>query len=91
MQLDFHNAQLMEGNLTLALEQNIDLIRHIQIAGVPGRTPPDEGEINYPYLFAAVDRTGYEGWLGCEFRPGKSTIDGLAWATPYGIVPNPAD
>lgn len=85
MQFDFHNAQLMEGNLAAALQANLKHIRHMQIAGVPNRTPPDQGEINYAYLFDLVDTLGYEGWLGCEFRPGESTLAGLAWAKPYGI------
>lgn len=85
MQFDFHNAQLMEGNLTSALTENLGVIRHMQIAGVPNRTPPDQGEMNYPYLFDLVDRLGYEGWLGCEFRPGESTEEGLKWARGYGL------
>jgi hydroxypyruvate isomerase len=57
----------------------------MQIAGVPNRTPPDQGEMNYPYLFDLVDRSGYQGWLGCEFRPGKNTPAGLAWLKQYGL------
>lgn len=85
IQFDIHNAQLMEGNLTRILESSLHLIRHIQIAGVPGRTPPDEGEINYDYLFNQIDELGYNGWVGCEFRCGEPTINGLAWANKYGI------
>lgn len=85
LQFDFHNAQLMEGNLTATLKANLARIGHMQIAGVPGRTPPDRGELNYPYLIDLVDELGYSGWLGCEFRPGTPTRAGLAWAKPYGI------
>lgn len=85
MQFDFHNVQLMEGNLTTLLTDNFKYIRHMQIAGVPNRTPPDQGEINYPYLFDFVDRLGYQGWLGCEFRPGENTRDGLSWSKQYGL------
>ena len=85
MQFDFHNAQLMEGNLTTALKTNLKYIRHMQIAGLPNRTPPDEGEMNYGYLFDLVDDLGYQGWLGCEFRPGEKTADGLSWARAFGI------
>lgn len=85
MQFDFHNAQLMEGNLTAALHTNLKYIRHMQIAGVPNRTPPDQGEMNYAYLFGLVDELGYQGWLGCEFRPGDKTTDGLSWAKDFGI------
>lgn len=85
MQFDFHNAQLMEGNLTAALHNNLEYIQHMQIAGVPGRTPPDQGEMNYSYLFELVDQLGYQGWLGCEFRSGQSTKDALSWAKEYGL------
>ncbi len=89
IQYDFHNAQLMEGCLTRALEENIASIRHMQIAGVPGRTPPDEGEMNYPYLFQVIERLGYGGWVGCEYRPhGKhdgATKESLGWATAFGL------
>ena len=85
MQFDFHNAQLMEGNLTTALQTNLKYIRHMQIAGLPNRTPPDKGELNYAYLFDLIDELGYQGWLGCEFRPGEKTADGLSWARAFGI------
>ena len=85
IQFDFHNAQLVEGNLSALFEQNLSYIRHVQIAGVPGRTPPDQGEIHYPYLFDLIDELGYTGWVGCEFTPGESTAAGLAWARRYGI------
>ena len=89
IQFDFHNAQLMEGCLTRTLEENIAFIRHMQIAGVPGRTPPDEGEMNYPYLFQLIDRLGYEGWVGCEYRPhgGQegATKESLGWAAGFGL------
>ena len=85
MQFDFHNVQLMEGNLTAALTANLRNVRHMQIAGVPGRTPPDRGEINYQYLFGLVDKLGYQGWLGCEFRTGENTVEAMLWAVNYGI------
>ena len=85
LQFDFHNAQLMEGNLTAVFENCAPLVRHIQIAGVPGRTPPDRGEINYDYLFGLIDRVGYSGWVGCEFRCGEPTSEGMTWARRFGI------
>ena len=89
IQYDFHNAQLMEGSLTATLSENIDQVRHMQIAGVPGRTPPDEGEMNYPYLFQLIDDLGYQGWVGCEYRPHGihpgATRASLAWAKTYGL------
>ena len=89
IQYDFHNAQLMEGSLSATLTENIGLIRHMQIAGVPGRTPPDEGEMNYPYLFKLIDELAYQGWVGCEYRPHGThpgaSKDSLAWAKVYGL------
>ena len=58
---------------------------HVQIAGTPGRHEPDVGEINYPYLFDLFDEIGYDGWIGCEYRPKGDTVAGLGWATRYGI------
>ena len=54
-------------------------------AGVPGRNEPDVGEIHYPYLFDLMDQLGYQGWVGCEYKPLRSTREGLGWAKPYGI------
>ena len=85
IQYDFHNAQLMEGHITRTLEANIDCIRHMQIAGLPNRTPPDEGEMNHRYLFELIDRLGFQGWVGCEYRPKGNTLESLDWAKPYGI------
>lgn len=85
IQFDFHNTQLMEGNLSRALRENLDVIRHMQIAGVPGRSPPDSGEINYPYLFDLIDELGYAGWVGCEYRSPGPAEDHLGWARDYGI------
>jgi hydroxypyruvate isomerase len=85
LHLDFYHLQLTDGNLAETLRQTIDLIKHIQIAGVPGRNEPDVGEINYPYLFDLMDELGYEGWVGCEYKPRRSTQEGLGWAQPYGI------
>ena len=65
------------------IEQNLDLIQHIQLADNPGRNEPGTGEINYPNVLNAVDSLGYKGWIGCEYKPQTTTIDGLAWASPY--------
>ena len=64
----------------------MDIVGHVQIAGVPGRFEPDNGEINYPYLFSRLDDLGYDGWVGCEYRPAGETNAGLGWAAPYGIT-----
>ena len=62
-------------------------IGHLQCAAVPSRHEPDEGEINYPAVFEAVDRLGYRGWIGAEYRPRARTEDGLGWAAKYGVIP----
>ncbi|MFP6777520.1 MAG: 2-oxo-tetronate isomerase, partial [Alphaproteobacteria bacterium] len=85
LQYDVYHLQIMEGNLAHSFERDLDITSHIQIAGVPGRHEPVIGEINYPYLFALFDRLGYDGWVGCEYRPGGETRAGLDWAREYGI------
>ncbi|MBT3925392.1 MAG: hydroxypyruvate isomerase family protein [Rhodospirillaceae bacterium] len=85
LQYDAYHLQIMEGNLAHSFERDLDIISHVQIAGVPGRFEPSVGEINYPYLFALFDRLGYDGWIGCEYRPAGETRAGFGWASEYGI------
>ena len=73
------------GDLIRRFEKHLPLIGHVQIAAVPSRAEPDEGEINYPDVFEALDRLGWAGWMACEYRPRGRTEDGLAWGRPYGI------
>ena len=75
--------QIMEGDLTPTMQSNLDIIRHIQIADNPGRNEPGTGEINYPFLFDALDKMGYDGWIGCEYKPLTTTEEGLQWVAPY--------
>lgn len=79
LQLDLYHAQIMEGDLTRRIERLLPRIAHVQIASVPERHEPDEGEVNYPHLFALLDRLGYAGFVGCEYRPKGRTEDGLGW------------
>lgn len=87
--MDLYHCQIMEGDLCRRVESAIDLVGHIQIAGVPGRHEPNVGEINYPFVFDTLSRLGYEGWIGCEYRPRGDTRAGLDWmpkmATARGI------
>jgi hydroxypyruvate isomerase len=85
LQCDLYHVQIMNGNLAETITENLPLIRHFQIAGVPGRHEPDHGEINYSFLFSLIDSLGYRGWIGCEYRPAGGTLDGLGWAFDYGI------
>jgi 2-dehydrotetronate isomerase len=87
IQFDFYHIQIVGGDLITRLETHFPLVGHIQIAAVPSRGEPDEGEINYPAVFAAIDRLGYNGFIGCEYKPRTRTEDGLGWAKPYGVVP----
>ena len=79
LQFDFYHVQIVEGDLAKTFEAQFDLIRHVQIAGVPERHEPNVGEINYPYLYDLMDRLGYDGWVGCEYRPKAGTVEGLSW------------
>jgi hydroxypyruvate isomerase len=83
VQLDLYHCQITEGDLAAKIKRDIAGVGHIQIAGVPDRHEPDCGEVNYPYLFELIDELGYEGWIGCEYRPRAGTSEGLKWLKPY--------
>jgi hydroxypyruvate isomerase len=82
-QYDIYHMQIMEGDLARTIEANLARIPHLQLADNPGRNEPGTGEINYPFLFRHLDRIGYSGWIGCEYKPKGSTREGLSWAEPY--------
>ena len=79
VQYDIYHAQRMEGELAATMQKNLARIGHIQLADNPGRNEPGTGEINYPFLFAHLDRIGYSGWIGCEYKPKAGTAEGLGW------------
>lgn len=79
IQYDIYHAQRMEGELAATIEKYLPRIGHIQLADNPGRNEPGSGEINYPFLFAHLDRIGYDGWIGCEYKPAATTESGLGW------------
>jgi hydroxypyruvate isomerase len=83
LQYDIYHMQIMEGNLIDTLSTHMARIGHIQIADNPGRHEPGTGEINYPNVFAAIDKAGYDGWIGCEYAPAGTTEEGLGWMAPY--------
>jgi 2-dehydrotetronate isomerase len=85
LQLDLYHVQIMEGDLATRIGALAGAYPHVQIAGNPGRHEPDIGEIHYPYLFDLFDAIGYQGWIGCEYRPKGDTVAGLGWAGRYGI------
>ena len=82
-QYDIYHMQIMEGDLATTVEKNLAKIGHMQLADTPGRHEPGTGEINYPFLFQFVDKIGYKGWIGCEYRPAGNTEAGLGWLKPY--------
>ena len=79
IQYDLYHAQRMEGELAATVQEFLPRIGHIQLADNPGRHEPGTGEINYPFLFAHLDRIGYDGWIGCEYKPATTTEAGLGW------------
>ena len=80
LQYDIYHMQRMEGELANTIRNNLPMIRHIQLADNPGRGEPGTGEINYRYLFRLIDKLGYDGWIGCEYKPANGTTAGLGWA-----------
>ena len=83
VQYDIYHAQRMEGELAATMQKHLARIGHIQLADNPGRNEPGTGEINYPFLFAHLDRIGYSGWIGCEYKPATNTEAGLGWQRPF--------
>ncbi|MFZ6734811.1 2-oxo-tetronate isomerase [Undibacterium sp. Ji42W] len=87
VQFDIYHCQIVEGDVAAKLRRDMARkhagIGHIQIAGVPDRHEPDIGEVNYPYLFDLIDGLGYQGWIGCEYRPRTGTSEGLSWVRPW--------
>ncbi|MGC4024033.1 MAG: hydroxypyruvate isomerase [Mesorhizobium sp.] len=79
LQYDIYHMQIMEGDLARSIEKNLARIAHIQLADNPGRHEPGTGEINYPFLYDHLDRIGYSGWVGAEYKPRSGTVEGLDW------------
>jgi len=80
---DFYHMQIMEGDLTLTVKENLSSIKHMQLADNPGRHEPGTGEINYDNLLQHLDEIGYEGWVGCEYNPSGNTEQTLGWASAW--------
>lgn len=85
LQYDLYHAQMMAGDLARFLEHHLPRIGHLQIADNPGRHEPGTGEIAYPFLFALLERLGYQGWIGCEYKPLAATEAGLGWLPPGAL------
>ena len=85
IQYDIYHMQIMEGDLAPTIAAHLDRIAHIQLADTPGRHEPGTGEINYRFLFDYLDKLGYGGWIGCEYKPKTTTKAGLGWFTPAKV------
>ncbi|MGK9236687.1 hydroxypyruvate isomerase family protein [Inquilinus limosus] len=83
LQFDCYHRQILHGDVTMALRALLPITGHVQIASVPGRHEPDIEELNYPFLFQELERLGYAGFIGCEYRPRAGTLEGLGWFAPY--------
>jgi hydroxypyruvate isomerase len=83
LQYDLYHQQRTAGELLATYRRLKDRIVHIQVADNPGRGEPGTGEINYPFLFTELDRDGYGGWIGCEYKPRGATSAGLGWVRSY--------
>jgi hydroxypyruvate isomerase len=85
LQFDLYHRQVEEGDVATALAEFGTLTRHYQVANPPDRGEPDAGELNCAWLFRQIDASGYDGWVGCEYRPRAGTIAGLKWAEACGV------
>ncbi|MCI1193818.1 hydroxypyruvate isomerase [Calidifontimicrobium sp. SYSU G02091] len=83
VQYDVYHAQRMEGEIAATLEKQLARIAHVQIADNPGRHEPGTGELNWSFLFAHLDRIGYRGWIGWEYKPATTTEAGLGWRQAF--------
>lgn len=85
LQYDIYHMQRMEGELAATIKAQLPRIAHMQLADNPGRNEPGTGEINYRFLFGFIDAIGYDGWIGCEYKPKGATLEGLAWRAAHGV------
>ncbi len=85
LQFDIYHCQITEGDITKRMERHMPIIAHMQLADVPARNEPGTGEIGWPYIFRRIDELGYQGWVGCEYRPAGDTVAGLAWRRQFGV------
>jgi hydroxypyruvate isomerase len=85
VQYDIYHMQRMEGELANTIKAHLPQIAHVQLADNPGRNEPGTGEINYRFLLGYIDSIGYDGWIGCEYKPKGKTIDGLGWRAAHGV------
>jgi 2-dehydrotetronate isomerase len=85
MMFDVYHVGLAEGDVLAKLDRYLPLVGHVQIASVPARAEPDQSEVPYSAVFEALDALGYDGWVGCEYKPRAGTDKGLAWIKALGV------
>jgi 2-dehydrotetronate isomerase len=85
LQFDIYHRQVEDGAVAVALKEYAGLTRHYQIANPPDRGEPDAGDLNFAWLLKEIDASGYTGWIGCEYRPRRGTVEGLKWAAACGV------
>ena len=85
LMFDIYHVAISEGDVLTRFDSLLPIIGHIQIAAVPTRAEPDEGEIAYDRVLARIDERGYRGWIGCEYRPRGDTAQGLTWVQNLGL------
>jgi len=86
LQYDIYHMQIMEGDICNTLRSHLRRIAHIQLADNPGRHEPGSGELNYRFIFEFLNSLGYEGWMGCEYKPATTTEAGLKWLKSHGVA-----
>jgi hydroxypyruvate isomerase len=85
LQFDIYHCQVTEGDITKRMEALMPVIAHMQIADVPARNEPGTGEIGWDFVFRRIDELGYQGWIGCEYRPAGDTVAGLEWRKRFRV------
>ncbi len=83
LQFDMYHCELIHGDVSAKLKALYPLIGHVQIARSDGRHEPDASGPDYPALFSELDGLGYDGFVGCEYRPQAGTLEGLGWFSAY--------
>ncbi|MBK3395707.1 MULTISPECIES: 2-oxo-tetronate isomerase [Methylobacterium] len=83
LQFDLYHCQILHGDVTMRLRALMPMVGHVQTASVPERHEPGSGEMNDAFLFAELDRLGYDGFVGCEYNPRAGTREGLGWFDAY--------
>jgi hydroxypyruvate isomerase len=86
LQFDIYHRQVEDGDVAVAMKEYAALTRHYQIANPPDRGEPDAGDLNYAWLLKEIDASGYKGWVGCEYKPRRGTVEGLAWTKACGVT-----